>query len=203
MLYEFLLYESAAAASRLRREADRAECEAREKVERLETETRAKDVTIATVTREKENAQRRVSQLEAETANADERAVSSRKRLDEYVAKLQTSTATLERLSKENEALAERLAFAEAKSASLLGAVAARDAASRDAETSGTPGNASRPLTSTKALIDLLDLFAELELFNTGNDGSDLLLGFLELRWWHHHCRRDAVAFRRVRLCGF
>jgi chromosome segregation ATPase len=70
--------------------------------------------------------------------------------LDEYVAKLQTSTATLERLSKENEALAERLAFAEAKSASLLGAVAARDAklAAADAEAEAA---ASRLAAATRA----------------------------------------------------
>jgi chromosome segregation ATPase len=102
------------------------------------------------VTREKTNAERRFSQAEAETANADERAARLTKRLDEYVAKLKTSTATLERLSKENEALAERLAFAEAKSASLLGAVAARDAklAAADAEAEAA---ASRLAAATRA----------------------------------------------------
>ena len=128
--------ESAAAASRLRREADRAEFEAREKVERMEKEAKELMARLARVTEQRDESERRVCVANAATNAANSRAARWKRGSDEGEARRRRDAATLERLSKETEALTERLAFAEAKSASLLGAVAARDAklAARDAE---------------------------------------------------------------------
>ena len=128
--------QSAAAASRARREADRAEFEARAQVEQLETVMRALETKLKCVTEEKDETKRRFSSARAETAVAYARAARWKTGADEGFALRRHAAATREIFKKTTEALTERLAFAEAKSASLLGAVAARDAklAARGAE---------------------------------------------------------------------
>ena len=136
--------QSAAAASRARREADRAEFEARAQVEQLETVMRALETKLKCVTEEKDETKRRFSSARAETAVAYARAARWKTGADEGFALRRHAAATREIFKKTTEALTERLAFAEAKSASLLGAVAARDAklAARGAEAEAA---ASRP----------------------------------------------------------
>ena len=118
--------QSAAAASRARREADRAEFEARAQVEQLETVMRALETKLKCVTEEKDETKRRFSSARAETAVAYARAARWKTGSDEGFALRRHAAATREIFKKTTEALTERLAFAEAKSASLLGAVAAR-----------------------------------------------------------------------------
>ena len=128
--------QSAAAASRARREADRAEFEARAQVEQLETVIKALETRLKRVTEEKDETKRDVSSARAETRAANARAARWKTGSDEGFALRRHFAKTHEALKKTTEALTERLAFAEAKSASLLGAVAARDAklAARGAE---------------------------------------------------------------------
>jgi len=128
--------QSAAAASRARREADRAEFEARAQVEQLETVIKALETKLTRVTGEKHETERRLGEARAETRAADARAARWKTGSDEGFALRRRLSKTNEDLMRTIQETTERLAFAEAKSASLLGAVAARDAklAARGAE---------------------------------------------------------------------
>jgi len=128
--------QSAAAASRARREADRAEFEARAQVEQLETVIKALETKLTRVTEEKDETKRCLGVARAETRAADARAARWKTGSDEGFALRRRLSKTNEDLMRTIQETTERLAFAEAKSASLLGAVAARDAklAARGAE---------------------------------------------------------------------
>lgn len=128
--------QSAAAASRARREADRAEFEARAQVEQLETVIKALETKLKCVTEEKDETKLRLGEARAETRAADARAARWKTGSDEGFALRRRLSKTNEDLMRTIQETTERLAFAEAKSASLLGAVAARDAklAARGAE---------------------------------------------------------------------
>jgi len=128
--------QSAAAASRARREADRAEFETRAQVEQLETVMKALETKLTRVTGEKHETKRRLGVARAETNAANARAARWKTGSDEGVALRRRLSKTNEDLMRTIQETTERLAYAEAKSASLLGAVAARDAklAERGAE---------------------------------------------------------------------